>query len=286
MSYDLFLSFQPAIDQNDYLQYFANRRHFTIKGVDVAYENPDTGVYFFVDGKLGSGDLDRGHIVSASFNLNYFRPSFFGLEAEIEVTALINRFQPRIQDPQLDGMGEGTYSAKGFLRGWNRGNQFGIEAILGHSGSDQRAYTLPSCTLHRAWMWNYRRAERQEEVADIQFVPAICPVENRGDVGLAVAWGQAMPILLPAVDFVFVGRQENGAKLFGLVSWAEVVNVLGHAGVCVDCDPIDVRYKDIEAPPEIAKWVASVPAIDRSVVKGLEFGRIVDSELVAAATRK
>ncbi|MFM0009145.1 MULTISPECIES: hypothetical protein [Paraburkholderia] len=47
--------------------------------------------------------------------MNYFRPHDFGLEAEPEVRFFINRFEPQVQDPQKDGMGNGPYSTKGLL---------------------------------------------------------------------------------------------------------------------------------------------------------------------------
>jgi hypothetical protein len=291
MSYDLFLFFEPAIDHSDYQEHFAGRRHFKLQGANVGYNNPDTGVYFSIHSQTSSSGDRRNKIVSAHINLNYFRPSFFGLEAEVEITALMTRFQPRIHDPQRDGMGHGPYSGEGLLRGWNCGNEFAAGAILGTH--NRRTHTLPSCTLQRAWLWNYQRAERQRELEYFQYVPAIRPVEIHGKVGLSVVWPQVMPILLPSVDFVLVGREENGAKIIGLATMTDVTTVLRDAaqaypqwrGILVDCDPLSVEYPEVEPLPQLVEWAAGLPAFDRSAMGVLNFDDIVDSELVASATR-
>jgi hypothetical protein len=48
MSYSLDLYFEPPVRRYRLLQHFAARRHFSVKNDDVVYENPYTGVYFFV----------------------------------------------------------------------------------------------------------------------------------------------------------------------------------------------------------------------------------------------
>jgi hypothetical protein len=69
-----------------------------------------------------------------SFNINYIRPHFFGLEAEPELAALIEHFSFLIDDPQRQGMGRGKYSREGFLRGWNAGNLLGYIVHLKQNG--------------------------------------------------------------------------------------------------------------------------------------------------------
>src|SRR6266481_5706311 len=103
MSYDLQLHFNPAIAERDFLQYFASRPHFAAHGSDIAYQNPDTGVGFVIHYQTSKSFLSR----------------FFGVEAEMELSALVARFAPSIEDPQMHGMGQGPYAGEGFLRGWN-----------------------------------------------------------------------------------------------------------------------------------------------------------------------
>ena len=89
MSYDLF--FKPRrgdADSSQFAEYFRNRRHYKVDVPEVLYENEDTGVYFMFDLER-EPDEDEGTHYPVALNLNYFRPSFFGLEAEPEVTAFV-----------------------------------------------------------------------------------------------------------------------------------------------------------------------------------------------------
>src|SRR5205809_479293 len=141
MSYDLFFlkrQASNAISPEVITQYFRGRAHYTLQDQQFWYQNEDTGVYFSFDLTSGgeqekespeggpeAATADGLEPVGLSFNINYFRPHFFGLEAEGELSALTSRFSLRVDDPQNEGMGRGDYSREGFLRGWNAGNVFG-----------------------------------------------------------------------------------------------------------------------------------------------------------------
>src|SRR5579871_187898 len=127
MSYSLNLYFKPAVRRDRLFQHFALRRYFRAANEKLKYENPDTGVYFWI--KLSGGGrnlLLQRTVRSAEFEVNYNQPNFFGVEAERELSALMSAFRPRIEDPQIDGMGEGPYSSEGFFRGWKFGNAFSV----------------------------------------------------------------------------------------------------------------------------------------------------------------
>ncbi|QCP52451.1 hypothetical protein FAZ95_25110 [Trinickia violacea] len=90
MSYDLFFTLPADVAQDDVEAYFRQRRCYRVDG-GATYENPDTGVYFSfavdegeVPNEQGTGPQRR-----IAFNLNYFRPHIFGLEAEPEVSAFV-----------------------------------------------------------------------------------------------------------------------------------------------------------------------------------------------------
>jgi hypothetical protein len=126
MSYDLYFSVRegrPAISDEEFAAYFNGRRHYQLNDTQAWYENKDTGVYFSFD--YGDEDFDDEEIdddeeealdeddpeeeefpALASFNLNFCRPSFFVLEAEIEVGQFVRNFDLVIQDPQSDRQGE------------------------------------------------------------------------------------------------------------------------------------------------------------------------------------
>src|SRR5947209_13417532 len=120
MSYDLYLhprQGQPALEREALLAHFAGDR-FENDGNEIRYSNRDTGVYFHLtwyDGSAGGdGYRSRPYV---HFNVNYFRPHTFALEAARVLGPLVKRFDLVVDDRQTDGMGQGEYSEEGFLRG-------------------------------------------------------------------------------------------------------------------------------------------------------------------------
>jgi hypothetical protein len=276
MSYDLELYFEPAVRRDRLLEHFAARRRFSIKNDDVVYENRDTGVYFFM--RLRSArKLFRSRIVCAEFEINYYRPSYFGIEAEMVLSDFVAVFQPRIEDHQIQGMGEGPYSREGFLNGWNFGNVFAARNALspGHNVA-----TMPPDELRATWEWNYHRAERQRRNPGL-FVPGILFFRIEGRPCRAVTWGEGMPILLPKVDHVFVGRVVSNEVRFGLAPWSAVVEVVRRAGLDATSDPLKLDYRVTPSP--IADWAANIPLIDVDALEKLSADKILDDELIAAA---
>lgn len=279
MSYDLDLYFKPAVSRSRILQYFTARKRYTVEEDNAVYQNPDTGVYFFMRFCCARSILLQKNVVAAEFEINYHPPSFLGTEAEIELSAFVAAFQPRIQDPQMRGMGEGPYSGEGFLNGWNFGNVFG--ARVGRSDNPDRNITsMPADRLRAAWAWNYRLAEHQRRNPDC-FVPTIRFFRIDRPANTVVAWGDGMPVLLPKVDHVLVGRSTSGEPRFGLVPWSEVAEIIDRAGFDTTNDPLKLAYST--TPPLIANWVAHMPTVDVGALERLRADQILDDELVAAA---
>jgi hypothetical protein len=106
VSYDLFFRSNPAgkpINENTFREYFFNRPHYQIENRTQAwYSNEDTGVYFAFE-LSGPAEEQDGEPRDASFNLNYYRPHIFGMEAEPEVSGFVATFEPVIMDPQMEG---------------------------------------------------------------------------------------------------------------------------------------------------------------------------------------
>ena len=202
MSYDLYL--QPRGGSLDQIRaHFQSRPNYNLTESEALYENQATGVYFSFWLK------DE----SMAFNLNYFRPHVFALEAETELTALIERFELGISDPQSEGMGDGPYSPEGFLHGWNAGNRFAHRAFAQEmKPADLR--TLPTRALFEVWNWNFLKPIYEDLLCSIEmtvgFVPTIVLLETAREPGrviTAVIWADAMPIALPHVDHVLVAGE-------------------------------------------------------------------------------
>ncbi|MGE0707862.1 MAG: hypothetical protein AB7N76_12865 [Planctomycetota bacterium] len=198
MSYDLWFKAERPVTARELRAYFGERPHFEVDEERAFYENPDTSVYFSFE----LGDEQEEGRLPVAFNVNYYRPHVFGLEAEVELTRFVERFGLTVDDPQADGMGEGAYSPDGFLRGWNAGNAFGHQAILGRH-PEESPLTLPAAELERWWSWNYLRNGLMQEFEGTLaggFVPTamflVFPDEPER-VQVCAVWGEAIPIALP-----------------------------------------------------------------------------------------
>ena len=279
MSYDLDVLFEPAVQRSRVLDYFAARKHFKVRDNKVVYGNPNTGVYFYVKLQSSTNILLRRTVVSATFEINYYRPSYFGIEAENELSAFMTAFKPRIHDPQMHGMGEGPYSREGFLRGWNFGNVFAVHSIMSQNPDDD-VPSMPAEQLRSVWEWNYQSSELEWRRPS-SFVPEIMFFRIDGHLSRAAIWPTGGPILLPRVDYVLIGRVVSNEKRFGLAPWPEVLDVLQRAGLDTAKDPLDIAYLVIPQP--IAEWVANIPLIDVDALERLRPDEILDDELIAAA---
>ena len=223
MSYDLrFLvpAEQAPPEPRALREYFRSRRWYEDQAEQLWYANEDTGVYFSfgvgaVEDEPAPEDpgeaIDDGLVPTGlSFNLNYFRPHVFGLEAAEELAAVTARFSLQVDDPQIRGMGRGAFTSAGFLGGWNAGNLAAHRALLSsaHDGHAPLAHhSLPAATLERAWRWNYGRESLQDAIGDV-FVPKISFVQQGGAARTFVVWGDAIPVALPDVDLLVLVRDE------------------------------------------------------------------------------
>jgi hypothetical protein len=224
MSYDLYFVRENAPSDEEFFEHFRGRDHYAINERQAWYFNEDTGVYFGFelppdDDQLEEGGEDEDEDEAdpdswASFNINYFRPSFFREEAAIELEAFVERFGGGVSDPQIEGMGEGgAFTRAGFFQGWDAGNDFAVRSILkDHPEAFQ--HSRPSGELSGIWKWNFRRDELYPD--DDIFDPRISLVQHDGRVLTVTIWGDGIPVALPRTDAVLVARQElRPFRLFG-----------------------------------------------------------------------
>jgi hypothetical protein len=230
MSYDLFFhrdTAQPAITQNEFLKYFQSRPHYQVKNSQAWYENEDTGVYFsFEYEDEDKGDPEPAPSGRASFNMNYNRPHIFGLEAEPEVSAFVESFNFLVDDPQDEGMGQGSYTPRGFLQGWNAGNRFACQAILTME-KGTKVDVLPGSLIESSWRWNLHRKRLEDKLEKdlvVGFVPRIMFIRYQGKIVRTVVWTDTVVTVLPPVDVVLVNRTKSGKQNdFALITWQDVL---------------------------------------------------------------
>lgn len=211
MSYDLFFT-SPKISLEQFNGYFTNRPHYTVTNAQAFYENGDTGVYFSFDHNNQPPEDEDDIDHSVSFNLNYFRPHYFALEAEPEVTEFIRHFGCSILDYQNDGMETGPYSKEGFLNGWNHGNDFGYRAMLKDNPPSPAPSSLATTNLEHIWQWNHNKESRQQQLGDDIFIPRVVFITVDGKLGSACVWPDAISTLIPSVDFLYILRKELAPK--------------------------------------------------------------------------
>ena len=209
MSYDLFFTFPQPVSKMEVETYFLGRPNFQCNGAAV-YENADTGVYFSFN--FETDDSVQARRLRVAFNLNYFRPHIFGLEAEAEVRAFIERFQASVEDPQMHGMGQGPYSTEKFFSGWNAGNAFGYQAITAQNKGPHLA--CPEAKMEAAWRWNSAKRVMQQKFADTLFVPTVMFGTVDGQLHSLVVWGDGIPMLMPQTDLVIIVRDQLAPKPF------------------------------------------------------------------------
>lgn len=284
MSYDLF--FKPRVgsfEPSRFFEYFNGRENYKAEGNQAWYQNEDTGVYFVFE-LQDEAEHEEGEYFPVALNVNYFRPSFFGLEAEPEARGFVDSFNLTVSDPQTNGMGDGEYSSELFIGGWNHGNEFGYSAILSEQENREDLVSLPTDDLIRAWRWNRNRSELQRELGGSRFVPRVMFMLIGDRPVTAAVWPDGIPIAVPRVDYFFVPRKELAPRRFlrrvedhTLVSHDEVLPVFRKFATTRFDGTLVLDY--VNAPKEIKSFVEALPGNEREVT-GVSADKVLDRELV------
>jgi hypothetical protein len=276
MSYDLYIDGGKKLDKKSFANHFKGRANYKVSKQQAIYENEDTAVHFIFDAP------EEG---IAPFNLNYFRPHVFGLEAAIELQAFADAFGATVVDPQGDdGEEPGPFNREKFLKAWNDGNQFAYKSLL--KEQDEPVYTWPSKQIREIWDWNYGRPPNENRVVDDMFVPGIFAVASSEGQALTVAiWPPECPVLLPQVDFVLVpvGQTGKESEDTALASWQEILPVLAPYQDSASVGLARYRLGFETWPPEIAAFLSQkrepVGQLD-----GIGLDQILDREMIEAAS--
>ena len=205
----------------------------------------NTGVYFHFTWYAGSDDVENPNSKDEAwrmhpyvhFNMNYFRPHTFGLEAAEVLPGLVGRFDFVVDDPQSEGMGQGEFSVEGFLRGWNAGNRFAAQAFSQlRSGGEEvlgGSLRLPTALNRAYWNWNYNREDIGDDFAgeliDI-YVPPIWFCRENGQAKSFTLFPNLVPTAVPKVDYIMVVREDlpspykkRSKNTPGWASWEDLV---------------------------------------------------------------
>ncbi len=284
MSYDLYFT-SPSISLDEFESYFSKNPLYELNNGQAFYQNDATGVYFFFShGAEDEDDFDFN--VEASFNLNFYRPHFFSLEAVAEVEQFVSHFNCEIVDPQNDGMDNSLFSLDGFLKGWNAGNHYAVKSIYSKPDSPNNISLMPTKRLEKIWQWNYSIAEKNSIFGERLFVPRIIFMKVNGMIGTCAVWPDAIPTFLPSVDFLYVPRKNNAPKK--LLKKRTEDNCLIYKrdfpkfflDYIVEDSGIEAfKLPNPETPGFIKRYISGLTAFDGQI-EGIAIDSVLNQELV------
>lgn len=293
MSYDLHLKPRSGLfSQERFLSHFRSRSLYVVQGQQAWYQNEDTGVYFSFEANSVKGEgegADPAASYPVSFNMNFFRPSFFALEAEPELTRVVKEFDFTVLDPQADGMSEGEYEPSRFLSEWRTGNEFGYAAMLRDPSSRTDISSFPTSKLERIWRWNYARSEVQRKLGKSVFVPRIMFFKVGGSLASAVVWTDAIPTAFPDdIDSVVVYLRDLAPRtlfrrreFLASASWDVIRPLVERFGRSQG----DAVVGDYATPPkELVSFLRGLSPRPHDLV-GVSADLVLDAELVAQYAR-
>jgi hypothetical protein len=234
MSYDLYLKPRAGtLGLEQFLDYFRGKRNYELKGKQAWYENQDTGVYF----SFAYSGATPENEYPVSFNINFFRPTFFVNESEIELTKFVTHFYLVASDPQFLGMGTGDYDRAAYIRGWVMGNSDAYKVMVNQSDAQPWQSHLPKDTLMAAWKWNHERYRYQDTLNTVlmedRFSPKISFAMVDGTPSTLSVWPEGLAIAACQVDYVAV----MDASAANTVPWKALETILASAGKPKDGSP-------------------------------------------------
>ena len=217
MSFDLYFYKQKGTDLSE-IQ-IANYLTDNLVGVSENgnqwfYENEDTDVYYSFDQNEPEddpesielyenfADFDNTHF---SFNLNFMRPSFFGLEAFQFIEQFIKDVNLFVLNPQSAFDNPYKPTRTELFETWNKTN---LWASADHYKEMESCY-LPMEKSNEVWEYNFNRNHLQKELGGNYFVPKMFffRTKKSNDVVTVTSWTEHIPNLIPPADYFLLTRQ-------------------------------------------------------------------------------
>jgi hypothetical protein len=199
------------------------------------YQNDDTEVYYsfnFTRSEDPGEDIalnqSFGDFLNTdfTFNINFLRPDFFGLDAFAFVQKFIDELDLFVQNPQ--GGSEWPYKPEhgDLYNDWSISNS----GICRHHFNTMGAYYYPKKKANATWRYNSYRKTLQEQLGNGYFVPKMFFFKRKSDnkVITLASWTEHIPNVFPLADYYYLTRKHQ--KLFrtvtenGLISYDTLVN--------------------------------------------------------------
>jgi hypothetical protein len=152
-------------------------------------------------------EFDNTHF---SFNLNFMRPSFFGLEAFQFIEELLTDLNLFVLNPQSDFENPYKPTKNELFDNWNKTN---LWASIDHFKEMESCY-FQGDKSNEIWNYNFNRSCLQKELGEQYFVPKIFffKTKKSNEVLTVTTWTEHIAIVIPPADYFLLTRRYN--KLF------------------------------------------------------------------------
>jgi|CXWL01.1.fsa_nt_gi hypothetical protein len=195
------------------------------------YSNESTGVYFIFEKQPESEEPDEIELFESfdefentrfTFNLNFIRPNFFGLEAFPFVESFISDLDLYALNPQskTDGESPRKETADQYYSDWSRAN-------LNASGQHFDEFGLTHFPIEKSceyWRYNFHVPEMQERLGENYFVPSLilARLAKTKEPITLTTWTQHIPNVFPPADYFVIIRKLK--KLFRTIDETGVIS--------------------------------------------------------------
>jgi hypothetical protein len=202
------------------------------------YENPETGVYFTIDWNKEFINIEETENfidfkdLNFSFNINFFRPNYFGLEAFPIIDRLIEALYLYVLNPQNDEDSDNPikFEKGDLLASWIRSNS----RVTQSQHKEFNLEYMPEDKSNYFWWYQFHKIELENHISEDIYIPNLFIIKSIEDSQLytACAWTTHIPLLLPVVDYVII--QKKYRKLFrtieesGLIPYDTIIKELGN----------------------------------------------------------
>jgi hypothetical protein len=222
MSFDLYFYKQKGteLSENQIAQYLTdNLIPVNESGSQWFYENQDTEVYYSFDQNESGDDPESIELYESfaefdnthfSFNLNFMRPSFFGLEAFQFIEKLLTDLNLFVLNPQADFENPYKPTKNELFDNWNKTN---LWASIDHFKEMESCYFQVDKS-NEIWNYNFNRSRLQKELGEQYFVPKIFffKTKKSNEVVTITTWTEHIPMVIPPANYFLLTRQYK--KLF------------------------------------------------------------------------
>lgn len=243
MSYDLYFYKRkgPQLSENEIGDYLTNNlTPVNENGNQWVFENEDTEVYFILDHNEPEddpetiemfenfNDFDNTHF---TFNLNFLRPNFFGLEAFQFVEKFMTDLDLFVIDTQsVDPDNPRKIPASEMLATWSKTNlAFSADKF------DEFGFTyIPIEQSDDTWFYNFHKQSMQDRLGDGYYVPKVFLMKTKvGNTAITLTtWTEHIPTVIPPADYFLLTKQYK--KFFrtvtetGLISYDTLMKNFGN----------------------------------------------------------